>query len=151
MVREFYANAYSTYKHPFCYTTGVAGKDVRFDREIINDYIGNIYQYQEDELCDYSRKVNQGNLNNKWGSLGNPLIRFICLSCPSFWPDWYVSMFFDLYQSSSWILWYDSNSLLWKFESIQAHYFLIKLSLFTHTYILIFIATNFFIIETICK
>lgn len=64
MVREFYANAYSTYKHPFCYATGVAGKDVRFDREIINDYIGNISQYQEDELCDYSKKVNQGNLNN---------------------------------------------------------------------------------------
>jgi len=68
MVREFYANAYSTYEHPFCfcfcYTTSVADKDVHFDREIINDYIGNPGQCQEDKLCDYSRKVNQGNLNN---------------------------------------------------------------------------------------
>jgi len=40
MVRKFYANAYPTDEHPFCYTTSVASKDVHFDGEIINDYKG---------------------------------------------------------------------------------------------------------------
>ncbi|MCI43952.1 hypothetical protein A2U01_0065191, partial [Trifolium medium] len=56
LVREFYANVMPIEDEPYSFTTMVRGRALGFDRDAINEYLGNPYELQdEDELCPYGR------------------------------------------------------------------------------------------------
>jgi len=63
LVREFYANALPENPHtnPFIYETFVCGRVIRFDREAINQYLGNPFPIlYQDDLDDFHAKQNNG-------------------------------------------------------------------------------------------
>jgi len=59
LVREFYANAYSTYEHHSIIQQREGGKVVRFDRGAINVNMENPYANPTDKLCAYSKQANK--------------------------------------------------------------------------------------------
>ena len=74
LLKEFYANAVTdasptTMADTFSFTTFVRGKIIRFDRDAINDFLGNPLTLPESEeptvptLCPYGEKNRQGNWN----------------------------------------------------------------------------------------
>ncbi|CAJ2652977.1 unnamed protein product [Trifolium pratense] len=87
-VREFYANAYPSEGEPFSFTTMVRGKTIRFDRNAINEYLGNPFTLPAHEtLCDFQkqrarrnwdidnmrRKLLRPNHDFQYGTTNNPL------------------------------------------------------------------------------
>jgi hypothetical protein len=67
LVREFYANAIqNNLTDPFEHSTWVRGRTIRFDRDAINDYLGNPYPLaDEDELDEFHDLLNKGNFNHE--------------------------------------------------------------------------------------
>ncbi|MCI29801.1 hypothetical protein A2U01_0051010, partial [Trifolium medium] len=65
LVREFYANAMPIDEdEPYSFTTMVRGRALGFDRDVINEYLGNPYELQGDDgLCHYGRVLARGNWN----------------------------------------------------------------------------------------
>lgn len=70
IVREFYANALPAGSEPdktFSYTTYVRGKTIRFDRDAIDEYLGNAFTFpepedpDEEQYCAYTKKNAKGN------------------------------------------------------------------------------------------
>ena len=64
LVREFYANALPENPHTelFQYETFVRGRVIHFDREAINQYLGNPFPlHYPDDLDDFHAKQNSGN------------------------------------------------------------------------------------------
>jgi hypothetical protein len=67
LVREFYANAIpeNPLTDPFDHSTFVRGRTIRFDREAINEYLGNPYPLaDEDELDEFHDRRNKGNFDH---------------------------------------------------------------------------------------
>jgi len=62
LVREFYANALLENPHAklFQYETFVRGRVIRFDRDAINQYLGDPFPLRPGELDDYHTKHNMG-------------------------------------------------------------------------------------------
>ncbi|MCI24195.1 hypothetical protein A2U01_0045378, partial [Trifolium medium] len=64
LVREFYANSMPIHDEPYSFTTMVRGRALGFDRDAINEYLGNPYQLEGDDgLCPYGRELARGNWN----------------------------------------------------------------------------------------
>jgi hypothetical protein len=62
LVREFYANAIPIANdEDVSFTTWVRGKTICFDRDAINQYLGQPSNLPSDELCAYSKHVARGN------------------------------------------------------------------------------------------
>jgi hypothetical protein len=62
LVREFYANAIPTEEdQDVSFITWVRGREIHFDRDAINDYLGKPSDLPSDELCAYSKQVVRGN------------------------------------------------------------------------------------------
>ncbi|GAU30940.1 hypothetical protein TSUD_143880 [Trifolium subterraneum] len=64
IVNEFYANALPMEGEEFSYTTMVRGKEVHFDRNTINEYLGNPFNMpRNQELFAFKEQLNRGNWN----------------------------------------------------------------------------------------
>jgi hypothetical protein len=62
LVREFYANAMpQDDEDPVSFKTMVRGQEIRFDRDAINDYLGQPSNLPTDTYCAYTQSVAQGN------------------------------------------------------------------------------------------
>ncbi|CAI8588158.1 unnamed protein product [Vicia faba] len=58
MVREFYANSLRSEGEPFTFTTMVRGMHLIFDRDKINEILGNPLTLREGKLCKFTKHVN---------------------------------------------------------------------------------------------
>ncbi|KAK2387356.1 hypothetical protein QL285_061150 [Trifolium repens] len=64
LVREFYANAVPLDdQDPVSFRTKVRGQDIRFDRDAINDFLGQPSNLPPDTYCAYTQSIAQGNWN----------------------------------------------------------------------------------------
>jgi hypothetical protein len=61
VVREFYANAMPRDHEPLSFTTMVRGREVHFDRDSLNTYLGNPVDLPSDQLCAFSQALARGN------------------------------------------------------------------------------------------
>ncbi|GAU31749.1 hypothetical protein TSUD_146370 [Trifolium subterraneum] len=62
LVREFYANAISAEEgQAISFRTMVRGREIWFNRDAINAYLGNPSNLPSDELCEFSKLVARGN------------------------------------------------------------------------------------------
>lgn len=61
VIREFYANALPMQGQEYPFTTMVQGRIIFFDRNAINDYLGNPLTLEEGEIDAYSKCVVHGN------------------------------------------------------------------------------------------
>ncbi|GAU46045.1 hypothetical protein TSUD_191160 [Trifolium subterraneum] len=62
LVREFYANAMPLDdEDPVTFKTMVRGREIRFDRDSINDFLGQPSQLPPDTYCAFTMSVAQGN------------------------------------------------------------------------------------------
>jgi hypothetical protein len=62
LVKEFYANAMPLDdEDPVSFKTTVQGQEIRFDRDAINDFLGQPSNLPTDIYCDYTQSVARGN------------------------------------------------------------------------------------------
>ncbi|MCH94046.1 hypothetical protein A2U01_0015001, partial [Trifolium medium] len=63
LVKEFYANARPNGNERVSFVSMVRGREIRYDRDTINDYLGRPSDLPSDELCDFSKQLARGNWN----------------------------------------------------------------------------------------
>ncbi|GAU51860.1 hypothetical protein TSUD_416440 [Trifolium subterraneum] len=57
VVREFYANAIPIGQEPYNFTTVVRGRQIHFDRDTLNRFLGEPSNLDSDQLCEYSEML----------------------------------------------------------------------------------------------
>ncbi|CAJ2666994.1 unnamed protein product [Trifolium pratense] len=60
LVKEFYANARPNDNGEVSFTSMVRGREIRYDRDTINDYLGRPSDLPSNELCEFSKQVARG-------------------------------------------------------------------------------------------
>ncbi|KAL5100989.1 hypothetical protein RYX36_005316 [Vicia faba] len=57
ILRKFYANAFPSEGTPFSYSTKVAGRTIHFNRDAINEFLGDPIILKEGQLCCYQAAI----------------------------------------------------------------------------------------------